>query len=238
MLTLVTGGVRSGKSRHALELAGPYRRRLFVATAEAFDDEMRLRIARHRAERAERFETLEEPLDPGAILRQPPPGVDVILLDCLTVWIGNLMHHQGQDVSLDDAPFRTLFDALENLAKPQRTTRRSSLHSGIPPAIVELEGRAPSRPLSASGIVHDALAKPPCDVILVTNEVGMGIVPDNPMARRFRDLAGGINARAAELADQVIFMVSGIPLRLKPPRPDLAAELAHTRRTDAAPEPS
>lgn len=193
MLTLVTGGVRSGKSRHALELAAPYRRRLFVATAEAFDDEMRLRIARHRAERAERFETVEAPLDPGAILRQPPPGVDVILLDCLTVWIGNLMHHRGQEMSLDDAPFRTLFDAL---------------------------------------------TQPPCDVILVTNEVGMGIVPDNPMARRFRDLAGGINARAAELADQVIFMVSGIPLCLKPPRQDLAAAPGQTRRTDPAPEPS
>jgi len=169
-ITLVTGGARSGKSRYAVETAMAFPRRLFVATAEPFDDEMRERIAKHRAERGDAFRTVEEPEHLASVLRAVPPDVDVVLIDCLTVWLGNLMHRHGAD------------------------------RAGYPPVDAFLDALA---------------APPPCALVLVTNEVGMGIVPEHPMGRRFRDLAGGVNARVAAIADRVVFMVSGIPMVVK-----------------------
>jgi adenosylcobinamide kinase/adenosylcobinamide-phosphate guanylyltransferase len=168
-VTLLTGGGRSGKSRHALELAQPYACRAFIATAVAFDTEMSDRIAKHREERANQFTTLEEPVRLDDALRRLPPGTDVAIIDCITVWLGNLMYHD-ESVQPDSPPITALLTALRN---------------------------------------------PPCDVILVTNEVGLGIIPDNAMARRFRDLAGSVNQRLASAANRVIFMVSGLPLVLK-----------------------
>jgi len=170
-VTLITGGGRSGKSRHALALAGQQTRRVFIATAVAFDSEMADRIARHREERASQFLTLEEPLRLDDALRRLPPDTDVAVIDCLTVWLGNLMH-QDEAIQPDSPPILALLEALQ---------------------------------------------RPPCDVILVTNEVGLGIIPDNPMARRFRDLAGTVNQKMAAVADRVVFMVSGLPLVLKEP---------------------
>jgi len=92
LLTFITGGARSGKSRYALDLVGGYARPAFIATAEPFDDEMRDRIRRHREEREERFFTIEEPLDLAGALRRLPPGTDIAVVDCLTVWLGNLLH--------------------------------------------------------------------------------------------------------------------------------------------------
>jgi adenosylcobinamide kinase/adenosylcobinamide-phosphate guanylyltransferase len=169
-ITLITGGGRSGKSTHALALARGYGgRRAFIATAEAFDDEMRERIGKHRHERGDAFITMEEPLDPARALTSLPGDITVAVVDCLTVWLGNLMHHRG--------------------GRDERYPEVDSL--------------------------MDILSNPPCDIIMVTNEVGMGIVPHNDMARQFRDLAGRVNQEAAALADNVILMVCGIPVTVK-----------------------
>jgi adenosylcobinamide kinase / adenosylcobinamide-phosphate guanylyltransferase len=165
----VTGGARSGKSSFALQMADKYSNRVFLATAEPFDEEMELRIDRHRKERNGAFLTMEEPVYIERILRELPEGTDVLLLDCLTVWAGNLMHHS---------------DTAE-----------------------EIEHRI--------GSFAGELSNPPCDMVIVSNEVGMGIVPENAMARRFRDIAGMINQRVASIADEAYFLCSGIPLKLK-----------------------
>ncbi|HWR00797.1 MAG TPA: bifunctional adenosylcobinamide kinase/adenosylcobinamide-phosphate guanylyltransferase [Chlorobaculum sp.] len=164
----VTGGARSGKSSYALRLAESYERRTFLATAEAFDGEMRDRIARHRQERGLTFTTVEEPLFIDRAIRDLPEG-GVVLVDCLTVWLGNLMHHVG-----DPEAIGARIDAL-----------------------------------------LDVLKAPPCDIILVSNEVGMGIVPENAMARSFRDLAGTLNRRVAECSTQAYLLCSGLPIVLK-----------------------
>lgn len=165
----VTGGARSGKSSYALRLAEPYEKRVFLATAEAFDDEMQCRIDKHREEREGLFTTVEEPLSIDRALRNLPEGTGVVLLDCLTVWLGNMMHHLGDEARIDERIAALL----------------------------------------------DVLAEPPCDIILVSNEVGMGIVPENAMARSFRDLAGALNRRVAERATQAYLLCSGLPLVLK-----------------------
>jgi adenosylcobinamide kinase/adenosylcobinamide-phosphate guanylyltransferase len=169
-ITLVTGGARSGKSAHALSLAlGHEGKRAFIATAEAFDDEMRERIGNHRRERGDAFLTVEEPLDPARALKSLPGDVSVALLDCLTVWLGNLMHRGGH-----------------------------------------VDGDTPE-----VASFMDFLHAPPFDLVIVTNEVGMGIVPGNDMARRFRDLAGRVNRETAVLADTVVLLVCGIPVTVK-----------------------
>jgi len=169
-VVLVTGGARSGKSRYALDLA---RRRdgkkVFIATAEPTDDEMRERIRKHRDSRGHSFETVEEPLDPGRAIRSLAGDVEVAVVDCLTVWLGNLMH------------------------------RCTPGDGGLPQVASLLE----------------AVRDPPCDLVIVTNEVGMGIVPENDMARGFRDIAGGANQEVAALADRVVLMVSGVPVVVK-----------------------
>ena len=169
-VTLVLGGARSGKSAYAESLvAGPGA--VYVATAEAIDDEMGERIARHRARRrGEGWTTVEAPLDLAAALRAHAPGASGVLVDCLTVWLGNLMH-AGRDID------RETGSLLESLAGP--------------PA-------------------------PPVPIVLVANEVGLGVVPDNPMARAFRDHAGRLNQALAARADRVVLVTAGIPLVLKP----------------------
>ena len=167
----VTGGARSGKSSFALQLAAPYVKRVFLATAEPVDDEMQQRIGKHREERGEQFTTVEEPIALDRALRQLPEGTDVVLLDCLTVWTGNLMHYaEGKEAGEIEMQVECFLEALRH---------------------------------------------PPCDIILVSNEVGMGIVPENAMARRFRDIAGIINQRVASLATEAWLLCSGLPLRLK-----------------------
>ncbi len=166
---LVLGGARSGKSRHAQLLAEAWAADVggdlvFIATAQAFDDEMRDRIARHRSDRDARWRTVEAPLDlPEAIAGE---GGATLLVDCLTLWASNLLL---ADRDLDEAG----------------------------EALVATLGAATGR------------------VVLVSNEVGWGIVPDNPLARRFRDVAGRLNQRVAAAVDRVDLVVAGLPLRLK-----------------------
>jgi adenosylcobinamide kinase/adenosylcobinamide-phosphate guanylyltransferase len=165
----VTGGARSGKSSFALKLAASYVNKLFLATAEPFDEEMQNRISKHQVERGVQFTTVEEPLCLGQALRQLPAGTDVVLLDCLTVWTGNLMHYVDNDEEIDKQ--------------------------------IEL--------------FLEVLRQPPCAIILVSNEVGQGIVPENALARRFRDRAGMINQRVASIATEAYLLCSGLPIRLK-----------------------
>lgn len=168
-IILVTGGSRSGKSKHALKLAAPYNNKVFIATAEATDDEMRARIELHRRERDPSFLTLEEPVELAATLKSLPEGTEVAVLDCITVWLANLAH-------------------------------RDKIIDGICPEI---------------DAFLDTLDTPVCHLILVTNEVGMGIIPGDSVTRRFRDKAGAVNQELAQRAHEVIFTVCGIPLRVK-----------------------
>jgi len=161
---LVLGGARSGKTARALHLARPYAPRTYIATGEARDDEMRDRIAAHRARRASDWNTVEASVDlAGALARAAGHPV---LVDCLTLWLTNLLLG-GHDVAAGTAALDTALDARD----------------------------APT--------------------VLVANEVGLGIVPDNVLGREFRDQAGVLNQRMAERADSVLFLVAGLPMRVK-----------------------
>ena len=170
-VTLVLGGARAGKSAFAEGLAQAWERRVYLATAVATDDEMTARIASHQARRGSGWRTVEEPLELSeAVRRESAPGTG-LLVECLTVWLGNLMHH-GRDF---DPACQALLESLGAAVGP---------------------------------------------VVLVANEVGLGIVPDNPMARAFRDHAGRLNQAAARAADRVFFVAAGIPMVLKGSPPD------------------
>jgi adenosylcobinamide kinase/adenosylcobinamide-phosphate guanylyltransferase len=166
-LTLVIGGARSGKSRHAEGLVtGAPPPWIYVATAQAFDEEMAARIEQHRDRRGDGWVTVEAASDlAGTILAHGNTGRPV-LIDCLTLWLSNVML-DGLDI---EAACRTLVDALSAASGP---------------------------------------------VVAVSNEVGLGIVPDNALARRFRDAQGHLNQQVAAVADRVILMTAGLPLTLK-----------------------
>jgi len=165
---LVLGGARSGKTGFAERLAmRAGERPLYLATAQALDAEMRERVMLHQQQRHHRFSTVEEPLALAAALKTAAATHDVILVDCLTLWITNLIG-AGMDVA---AAVDELVATLPKIAGAR--------------------------------------------VILVSNEVGLGIVPDNAMARMFRDLAGAAHQRLAEICGEVHFVVAGLPMTLK-----------------------
>jgi adenosylcobinamide kinase/adenosylcobinamide-phosphate guanylyltransferase len=167
---LVTGGGRSGKTRYALAWARALPPpRVYVATAAAGDAEMAARIAAHRAERGEAFTTIEEPRALAAALARLPAATGVAVVDCLTLWIANLLAE-------DDARIEDAIAAL------------------------------------AAGV-----AAAPFPTVVVTNEVGSGIVPFEPATRRYRDLLGLANQRVAAAAGGVVLLVAGLPLVVKPP---------------------
>lgn len=170
--TLVIGGCRSGKSRIALAEAEAVAagRRVFIATAEPFDEEMRARIRAHRAERGAAWRTVEAPTAlVDAIARHGAEPGGVLVVDCLTLWASNLLLEEASGGRL--------------AAEIPRLTR--------------------------------ALAALRSPVILVANEVGAGVVPENALARRFRDAAGALNQAVAAAAEKVIWVVAGIPVRIK-----------------------
>lgn len=170
-VVLILGGVRSGKSRYAQQLAEQSARVKFVATAERRDDEeMHRKIERHRADRPADWMTVEEPLALSRVIKSSEEDCDAILIDCLTLFGANLMER---------------YAGGEN-----------QLQADVEELCVTL--RASSR-----------------KVILVSNEVGSGVVPAYELGRRFRDVVGEINQRVAEVADTVILMVAGLPLSLK-----------------------
>jgi adenosylcobinamide kinase / adenosylcobinamide-phosphate guanylyltransferase len=171
--TLLLGGARSGKSRRAFILAESYERRIMIATAEAGDEEMAERIAVHRAERDSNWRTIEEPLDlvaavgdaSNAIAESSPKTV--VVVDCLTLWLSNLMH-AGLDVDAE------------------------------------------------TGRLLRSVSECEADIIFISNELGLGLVPETKLGRDFRDAQGRLNQRFAEAADVVEFVAAGLPLRLKP----------------------
>lgn len=166
-LTLVLGGARSGKSAFAENLvtqAGPAW--LYIATGQAWDDEMLDRIGHHRDRRGEGWTTIEEPLDLAAVLSREARADSPVLVDCLTLWVTNLMLGE-RDI---EAEFDALLAVLPNLSGP---------------------------------------------VVFVSNEVGLGIVPENAMAREFRDHAGRLHQKIAAIADTVYFVAAGLPLKMK-----------------------
>ena len=165
---LVLGGARSGKTGFAERLcmrAG--RRPVYLATAQALDDEMRERVRTHKQQRSGAFATLEEPLELSDAVRRAAETHDAILVDCLTLWITNMI-----------VANRSVAEAVDEL-------------------------------IATLGTITEAR------VILVSNEVGLGIVPDNPLARMFRDLSGAAHQRLAEICTDVHFVVAGLPMTLK-----------------------
>ena len=167
MLTLVLGGARSGKSRFAQSLCETAGRVVFVATARLDDDEMRARAAHHQQARPKHWHTVEEPLEIARVVETCGADFDLVLIDCLTLWLSNLM----------------------------------------------LAGRDPGPAVTALADAIVALAGP---AILVSNEVGMGIVPDHKLSREFRDWQGRANREIGAACDAVIFVAAGLPLQLKP----------------------
>jgi len=165
-IILVTGGARSGKSALAERLAQSLGDRvIYIATSEPFDDEMQNRIDRHRARRDAGWRTLDAPLDLPDMLAQTD-GDAPRLVDCLTMWLNNLIYH-GRDVG----------DEMDRLIK--------------------------------------AISEQGSDLVMVTNEIGSGLVPQTAEARRFRDMAGELNQMVAQTASQVYVSVSGIPVKIK-----------------------
>lgn len=164
---LVLGGARSGKSAHAEQMVlacgkAPH----YIATSQAFDGEMDQRIARHKSRRGRQWSLAEEPLRLCETIKAAPANCSAILVDCLTLWLSNLMHH-GRDVTAESD---RLIELIPSLTKP---------------------------------------------VIFVSNEVGMGLVPDNALARDFRDHQGRLNQTLAATVDRVDFIAAGLPLALK-----------------------
>jgi adenosylcobinamide kinase/adenosylcobinamide-phosphate guanylyltransferase len=165
-IILITGGARSGKSRRAEIRARAFLGQpVYIATAEALDEEMGERIAKHRARRGKDWIEREVPLDLVQALVETDGG-GARLVDCLTLWLSNLLHAE-----------------------------RNWSHE--------------------ASLLADALARQRSPVVMVTNEVGLGIVPDNALARAFRDAAGTLNQTIASVADEVEFVVAGLPMKLK-----------------------
>lgn len=168
-IVLITGGARSGKSRYAEERARAVgARRLYIATAEARDEEMARRIAEHRKRRGKEWITVEEPTELTNQLLRRRGEVDCALVDCLTLWLSNLLLRQDEKAAIEKID--ELVDTL---------------------ALLDFHG------------------------FFVTNEVGSAVVPDNALARKFRDLVGVANQRVAEAADEVVLMVAGLPVIVK-----------------------
>jgi len=166
----ITGGCRSGKSRYALDYANRhFSKKVYLATAQALDEEMAQRIKNHRKARGPEWQTVEEPIEVVDKIIEYGDKVEVILIDCITLWLSNLLLKWDNDARI-----------LDEVVRLGEVVRQSKV-----------------------------------SLIVVSNEVGLGIVPADPLSRRFRDLAGAANQRIAEAAEFVVFMVSGIPLFLK-----------------------
>jgi adenosylcobinamide kinase/adenosylcobinamide-phosphate guanylyltransferase len=179
-IIFITGGVRSGKSAYALSRAQMLSgKKAFIATAQALDDEMKIRIEAHKKERGNTFDTYEEPIKIAELVETLKHRYDVMVIDCLTVWLSNIIL-AGVDVTYE----------MDRLV-------------GATLAVTQN---------------HDedmAEASPAPTIFIVSNEVGMGIVPENKLAREFRDHLGILNQNIASIADEVYLLVAGIPMRIK-----------------------
>jgi adenosylcobinamide kinase/adenosylcobinamide-phosphate guanylyltransferase len=169
-VTLILGGARSGKSRYAQKLASEIKRVTFIATARPSDSEMRRKIAQHRSERPASWETIEAPTDLANAIESRSTKANVIIIDCLTLYLDNVMR-----------------------------AKRG--------AVIEIERRLHQ--------VCEVIRTSKSSVIVVSNEVGCGVVPAFRSGRCYRDLLGQLNQQIAEMADRVILMVAGMPLTVK-----------------------
>lgn len=177
ILKLVTGGARSGKSSYAQTWCEQTDlRKCFIATCPVTDPEMSERIRKHKDERyGKAWDTIEEQYDPAGVIPSLDPSYDILLIDCLTLWVNNLLYRAAQD--------NTTFDEQDMQTEANHLLNACNLFDG--------------------------------DICMVTNEVGLGIVPDNPVARKYRDLVGRCNRVIAAKADRVTLVSCGIPLQLK-----------------------
>jgi len=170
-IQFILGGCRSGKSKYALDYANQnwHSKKFFIATCEALDNEMKSRITNHQKERGPNWKTVECPIDIASVIEELAIQKGGILLDCVTLWINNLMCN-----SMDDNQIKEKVETFVN-----------------------------------------TLQKISCPITVVSNEVGMGIVPENAMARQYRDLVGYTNQKIAAISNNVILMVAGIPFQIK-----------------------
>ncbi|MBW2004811.1 MAG: bifunctional adenosylcobinamide kinase/adenosylcobinamide-phosphate guanylyltransferase [Deltaproteobacteria bacterium] len=169
-IIFVIGGCRSGKSSFALDYANKhFRQKVFLATSQALDDEMKERILRHREVRGPDWITIEEPIKLEDALESLKARVDVVLIDCLTLWVSNLL----------------------------------------------MDGETEEKILSRAEAFVESMQKIPQSIIVVSNEVGAGIVPTNKMAREFRDIIGILNQKVAACSDTVVLAVAGLPHLIK-----------------------
>ena len=175
MITLVIGGARSGKSRFAQSIAAPFEKVAYIATCRAEDAEMAERIAQHQQHRPEQWTTIEAPVEIADAVHSNAPHHEVLLLDCLTIWLSNFCfeHREMARAELQGAAMREL-----------------------------------------AGVVNGAAGK---HLVMVTNEVGCGLVPESAVGRLFRDVHGWINQEAAKKADWVYHLVAGIAVAIKRP---------------------
>jgi adenosylcobinamide kinase/adenosylcobinamide-phosphate guanylyltransferase len=170
-LTFVIGGCRSGKSTYALQTAENINgdKKMFVATCLPQDEEMAQRVARHQKERGQYWMTIEEPLYLPEVISEHGPNADVMLIDCLTLWVSNLLMKTADETKWEEIVSQ-LVDALKTAS---------------------------------------------CPLVVVSNEVGAGIVPENKLARQYRDIIGRVNQAVAKTAGKVVWMVAGIPVVVK-----------------------
>ena len=170
-ITFIIGGCRSGKSRFALDFAEKSAKThpIFIATSVPRDDEMKARVLKHQKERGQHWTTVEEPIQLSEVIMAHNKNENLILVDCITLWLNNLLYENNSPTYIDD-----------HLEKVTHTLRSMV-----------------------------------CPIIMVSNEVGQGIVPENKLARQFRDLAGSVNQALAACSDQVVWMVAGIPVFVK-----------------------
>ena len=177
---LITGGARSGKSSYAQTLAGKSGEKvLFVATAEARDDEMRQRIEMHKANRPASWTTLETPTNVGKNIRENVKNNRIVLLDCITLLVNAIFNQFGENLDeekIEEAVIKEINELIECMKNPDK------------------------------------------EFIIVTNEVGLGLVPANEAGRFYRDILGKANSMLAAACDEVYLMVSGLPVKLKPSR--------------------
>jgi adenosylcobinamide kinase/adenosylcobinamide-phosphate guanylyltransferase len=169
-LIFVTGGCRSGKSQFAMDHANRhFHKKLYLATCEALDEEMVKRIEQHQLRRGPDWQTVEEPINIAGAIKQHENDTEVILLDCVTLWLSNLLMRKKED--------QKIVNEVDKLIDTMKQAQSS--------------------------------------FVIVSNEVGMGLVPVEPLGRRFRDLSGMANQKIAEVAQTVVLTVSGIPIFLK-----------------------
>lgn len=173
-IIFITGGARSGKSTFALKLASSNEgKKAYIATAEPLDPEMEERIDKHREQRGNDWSVFEESIKIGDSIKEIMGEYSLIVLDCLTLWVSNLLTRQNDEKTIE----------------------------------TELE-----RFIAALKLFQNTAGS---QLIIVSNEVGLGIVPDNALSRRFRDIAGMLNQKVAEIADEAYLVVSGLPLKIK-----------------------